>query len=1008
MRRNRYGLIGAIATILTLAWSGFLPWLSPLSGLGFQPVQATPSIVATPARRTETSKIASLGPEPTAIAPNGLAQSSAPTQLEQGKLAYRSGHFTEAVQRFQQASQQTQSLEQAYALSYLSLAQQQQGDWAAAQQAISQSLELSQRFPRSHAQQLILGRALNTQGSLYFYQGNAKAALATWQQAETAYSAAKDNRRQLGSLLNQSQALQSLGYYGRSRRTLEEVERRFKQEPAAFRLLGQHNLGVMYWRIGELEKSKAALGEATKLAKEAQDLVQQSGILLSLGNTEQAQGDNAAALQHYQQAASLGTGEVQFQATLNQFRLLVLDQERATAQALIPVLQRQLEALPVSRRVLYGATNFAESLTRLAFPQSSRDQSTDAQSTETQSTETQSTDVQTRDSQTRDSQVHEAEENQVKISDVHAQERIKTPALKHGLRPASPAFDRGGALGLTVLKQAKSVLSRPSSPNAILTSQLPAKTLPSQNLLAKQAATTAWTPRSQAQLAVDTLSWVVKTADSLGDIRASAYGQGYLGHIYELSEQWEIAQALTQQAIGQANRIQAKDIGYQWEWQSARIYQAQAQLEAAKAAYYKSFDMLQSLRSDLVAVQPDLQFSFREQVAPVYREFVDLLLQLNEGVPQDSPESAETLKLTRQVLESLQIAELNNFFHAACIQDQVVSLEEVEHPGTAVLYPIILPDRLTIIWDLPGEALHSSTFPVKQGQVEATLRQLRNNLELNFTSPEGKQAGADLYNWLIKPIDARLKANKITTLTFVLDGNLQNVPMAALYDREHKRYLVEDYSIALTPGLRLFEPKPLNIEQVLLAGLSESRHELVALPYVEEEVKRLSKLVPSEVLLNQAFTRESLENNVMTSGFSVVHLATHGEFSSDSEKTYIAAWDDLVSVVQLSAALRGRDRPDPIELLILSACKTANGDDRAALGLAGVAVQAGARSTLASLWNLDDESGSQFVQEFYHALVEKKMGRAEALREAQLTLLKSPKYRHPMNWAPYVLLGSWL
>ncbi len=988
MRRSRYGIVGAIATILTLAWSGFLPWLSNFSGLGLQPVQARSSMVTVaPAASPDSGAIASLD---SGQAADRLAQGSAQAQLQQGKLAYQSGHFAEAVQRFQQASQLTQSLEQAYTLTYLSLAQQQQGNWQAAQHSISQSLDLTQRFPPSRSQQLILGRAFNTQGSLYFYQGNAEAALAAWQQAETAYAAAKDNRRQLGSLLNQSQALQSLGYYGRSRRTLKEVERRFKHEPATLRLLGLQNLGSMYWRIGELQKSKAALNEAEQLAKDAQDLAQQSAILLSLGNTEQALDNTEMALQHYQQAANLGSGEVQFQATLNQFRLLVIHPKtRTTAQDLIPVLQNQLKALPVSRAVLYGATNFADCLTRLAFPDGARGhQSTDNQVNEA---------------------LNEAHSLEVQISDARAKGPVKAKALKLNAWKTSPnlSFEREDTIGLNGLKQAWSVLSH-NSPNAILAQNVPPSDLLATDLPTQKTATTPWTPRAQAQLAADTLSWVVKTANSLGDIRASAYGQGYLGHIYELSEQWEIAQALTQQALAQTNQIQAKDIAYQWQWQSARIHQAQDQLEDAKLAYHKSFDMLQSLRSDLVAAQPDLQFSFRERVAPVYREFVDLLLQLNEGVPEDSEESKATLKLARQVLESLQIAELNNFFHAACIQDQVISLDKVEYQDTAVLYPVILPDRLTIIWSLPGERLRSSTIPVKQAQVEATLKQLRSNLELNYTSPEGKEAGETIYNWLIQPIAATLKEEQIKTLTFVLDGELQNVPMAALYNRAQKRYLVEDYNIALTPGLQLFKPKPLSIRQVLLAGLSEARHTLSALPYVAEEVKQLSQLVPSEVLLNQAFTRESLENNVKTSAFSVVHLATHGEFSSDSEKTYISAWDELVSVSQLSSALRGRERPDPIELLVLSACKTAEGDDRAALGLAGVAVQAGARSTLASLWNLDDESGSEFVQAFYQALVDQKMGRAEALRAAQLKLLKDPKYRHPANWAPYVLLGNWL
>ena len=122
-------------------------------------------------------------------------------------------------------------------------------------------------------------------------------------------------------------------------------------------------------------------------------------------------------------------------------------------------------------------------------------------------------------------------------------------------------------------------------------------------------------------------------------------------------------------------------------------------------------------------------------------------------------------------------------------------------------------------------------------------------------------------------------------------------------------------------------------------------------------------------------------------------------------------WQDKpIEVTELSALLRKREqaREEAIELLVLSACETAEGDKRAALGLAGVAVQAGARSTLASLWSLDDESGAQFIGQFYRALSSNNASKAEALRQAQLSLLRDPNFRHPRYWAPYVLVGNWL
>ncbi|MBD2021646.1 CHAT domain-containing protein, partial [Leptolyngbya sp. FACHB-36] len=248
------------------------------------------------------------------------------------------------------------------------------------------------------------------------------------------------------------------------------------------------------------------------------------------------------------------------------------------------------------------------------------------------------------------------------------------------------------------------------------------------------------------------------------------------------------------------------------------------------------------------------------------------------------------------------------------------------------------------------------------------------------------------------------------TLVFVLDSSLRNVPMSALYDG--KQYLIERYGVALAPGLQLLDPKPLQRQglQTLIAGLTEERHGFSALFNVDSELKEIQSEVPSRVLLNQTFTSSELQKQINSVPFPVVHLATHGQFSSNANATFVLAWDKPINVNELSGLLRDRaNRQDAaIELLVLSACETAAGDNRAALGLAGVAVQAGARSTLASLWSLDDESGAAFMGEFYRELANAQVSKSEALRRAQLTLLRDPNFRHPRYWAPYVLVGNWL
>ena len=146
--------------------------------------------------------------------------------------------------------------------------------------------------------------------------------------------------------------------------------------------------------------------------------------------------------------------------------------------------------------------------------------------------------------------------------------------------------------------------------------------------------------------------------------------------------------------------------------------------------------------------------------------------------------------------------------------------------------------------------------------------------------------------------------------------------------------------------------------------------------------------------------------------YPIVHLATHGQFSSQEDKTFILTWDGKIKVNQLSSLLKTVElsRKNALELLVLSACETAQGDDRSALGLAGVAVRSGARSTVATLWQVDDEASATLISQFYDQLVQASktgISKAEALRRAQLAILKNPEYTSPYYWAAYVLLGNW-
>ncbi|NEQ42043.1 MAG: CHAT domain-containing protein [Leptolyngbya sp. SIOISBB] len=169
-------------------------------------------------------------------------------------------------------------------------------------------------------------------------------------------------------------------------------------------------------------------------------------------------------------------------------------------------------------------------------------------------------------------------------------------------------------------------------------------------------------------------------------------------------------------------------------------------------------------------------------------------------------------------------------------------------------------------------------------------------------------------------------------------------------------------------------------------------------------------------MLDQDFTRTNIRSALEQSYYPIVHLATHGQFSSRAEETFILTWpseganDYRINVNELQDLLQGRDLTgqEAIELLVLSACQTADGDDRAALGLAGVAFRAGARSTIATLWPVSDEATAAFMEQFYQQLNDVNVTKGEALRRAQEFLRQSNEYSHPFFWAPYTLIGNWL
>ncbi|MUG92408.1 CHAT domain-containing protein [Scytonema sp. UIC 10036] len=901
-----------------------------------------------------------------------VANVSSPTpivssQQDGGQLAnkatalYRNGKFEEAATVWEQTATvfaaKGDGLNQAMALSNLSLTYQQLGAWDKATKAVEDSLGLLKTQPQENEKLKIQAQTLDVLGYLQRERGQSADALKTWQQAAQIYSQIEEKSKLAQSKINQAQIMQDMGLFPRACNTLLEVlsqeigvqncqkfselspvqvtmklQKIRNQASSLPVVVALRSLGELLRFEGQLEKSRIILEPSLELAQKLNSRQEIAATYLSLGNTLRALSEGeiildkkqkyeTSALNYYNQAAKLSPSPTtRQQAQLNHLSFLIQLDQLPAAEELTRSLYPQLSSLSPSHTGVYRQINFAQSLVKLAQKDSSM---------------------------------------------------LKTNTQQ-------PSFNEIDQILVRAAEQAQ----------------------------------------------------------SLGDKRAEAYALGNRGGVYEVSgsmQNLSRSEELTKQALRLASTFESPDISSQFFWQLGRIRRQTGDIQDAISAYTQAYNALQSLRNDLLAINPEIQFSFRDSVEPVYRELVALDLEYATSLKQagKNEESKEPLVQARNVIESLQVAELNNFFREACVTSNPRQADEVDQTA-AVIYTIVLKNQLNVILSLPTQnnqrtlSLHAT--PIEPKEFEETVEQVQRSLKTPVSNAEefSRTYYKQLYDWLIEPLEAELASrNNIRTLAFVLDGNLRNIPMSVLFDG--KQYLVEKYAVAVTPTLQLVDPKP--ITQInftaLTAGLSkineEFQSEFQPLRNVELELKKIQEFgISSRLILNEQFTSKQIKQQIANARVpSIVHLATHGQFSSKANDTFILAWDRRIGVNDLGNILRGSSlsQTRPIELLVLSACETAVGDNRAALGLAGVAVRAGARSTLATLWRVEDQSTGDMMSEFYDQLNQARKNntsKAEALRQAQLALL-NPKnvryklfnFKHPHFWAPFVLVGNW-
>jgi len=540
---------------------------------------------------------------------------------------------------------------------------------------------------------------------------------------------------------------------------------------------------------------------------------------------------------------------------------------------------------------------------------------------------------------------------------------------------------------------------------ALPPSHIRAMTLVSVGRLRSDTPDAAGAPGSSRRQATADFDEAATTARQIGDQRVLSYALGYKGAMVEASRDPVLALDLTRQAARAALQANALESLYRWEWQAGRLLRQLGDEDAALAAYRVAASTLERIRPDLAASGAG---DFRAKASPVYLGVADLLIRRAERAAKPNAAQADLLE-ARRTMEALKSAELEDYFQDDCVASLKSKTSGIDAlaPQTAAIYPIVLPDRLAILVTFP-DGLREYSSPVGAQRLEAETRAMRHTLEKRMTREYLKHA-RQLYDWVVRPAQADLERAGVKTLVFIPDGALRSIPLAALSDG--KQFLVERYAVATSPGLTLTDPRPLGAvkPKVLMAGLTESVQGFAALPGVKTEITNIASLLPGTQLLDRTFQSTRFRSDLAANPYTIVHVASHGEFGANAQSTFLLTHDSKINLNELEGILGGTNyRDQPVQLLVLSACETAAGDDRSAMGLAGIAVKAGARSALATLWSVSDVASTQLVSDFYRELGQSGASKAEALRQAQLALLADRRYRHPYYWSPFLMIGNWL
>jgi filamentous hemagglutinin family protein len=499
---------------------------------------------------------------------------------------------------------------------------------------------------------------------------------------------------------------------------------------------------------------------------------------------------------------------------------------------------------------------------------------------------------------------------------------------------------------------------------------------------------------------------------------------GLIGQIYQSGHQFDEAIAHTRQAIFWAQYH--PELLYTWQWQLGQLLNKTQNIEGAIEQYQSAIKTLNPSHScdnnqpseriqppgvihELFTGYRHQNNIFRDKVRPVYQELAQIYLDQSEQAVSNDKE--RFLRKVIDVMEQLKIAELQDYYEDECVTAVEESFETMDYPPmhTAVVYPIPLKESFVMILALPNRLI-SKTIHESPAQINQKAKQFREVLTLDSRhNPKRYQRLAkELYDLLIRPLAFSLTKEDIKTLVIVPDESLRLMPFSPLLDGN--QYLIEKYAIVTIPAINLTDMKPcykLNKINILLSGLSTGKPPL---PFVYDELSGIKKIMGTgTLLLNEEFSTQNLYQQFQNNSFDMIVIATHGVFNRSSKESYLQTYDGKLMMDDFGSMIQsGLYRKQQIELISLSACDTAVGDERSALGLGGVALKAGARSAIATLWSVSDKATCLTTTEFYRQLKNKRESKAKALQSAQLKMISHDRYYHPGYWSPFLLIGNWL